>query len=100
MPSMQGQTSRSLIKRIANFPHVKKGYKYACDVSSGKIPVSAITKMACERFLRDLNSQEQLTWPYYFDCEQAERICKFAEMLPHVKGKWARASILDRLINL
>ena len=97
---MQGQTSRSLIKRIANFPHVKKGYKYACDVSSGKIPVSAITKMACERFLSDLNSQEQLTWPYYFDCEQAERICKFAEMLPHVKGKWARASILDRLINL
>jgi phage terminase large subunit-like protein len=28
-------------------------------------------------------------FPYVFDPEKANRACKFMEMLPHVKGKWA-----------
>lgn len=35
---------------------------------------------------------------YRFDVDAAERICEFAEMLPHVKGRWARGRL--QLIRL
>ncbi len=52
-------------------------------VVSGKIATCLYVRQACERQLRDL---KQTNWPYRFDPEAAERICRFAELLPHIKG--------------
>lgn len=66
------------------YPHVKRANKYAKDVVSGKIPASRLVQLACKRQLDDLKKK----WKYKFDPKKAERVCKFIETLPHVKGKW------------
>ena len=97
---MKSPISQSLIRKINKFPHVKKAYAYAVDVISEKIPACTLTKLACKRFIDDLKKSEEDSFIYEFDCSKGERICAFAEMLPHVKGKWARHSMLERLIIL
>jgi len=44
-----------------------------------------LVELACSRFLADIEHAE---WVY--DSERVERVCSFAELLPHVKGKWAQ----------
>ncbi len=97
---MQSPTSRDLLKRLRKYPRCKSAYKYALSVVEGKIPACKLTKLACKRFLDDLEKQSEVSYPFYFDLDKGERICDFAEMLPHVKGKWARNDILHRLIVL
>jgi phage terminase large subunit-like protein len=36
-------------------------------------------------------------FPFRFDVEKAERVCRFIERLPHTKGKWARSKETIRL---
>ncbi|WP_373047189.1 terminase large subunit [Vulgatibacter sp.] len=71
-------------------PHVEKAHRYARDVVAGKIPASKWTRLACERHLRDLQRSKYSGSPFRFDPKLAERPCQFAELLPHVKGDWAR----------
>lgn len=59
---------------------------YARDVVCGRINACQSVKLACERHLADLARQD---WGYRFDRDKADRACRFAELLPHVKGKWA-----------
>ena len=54
--------------------------------STGEIVACCYVRQACERQLRDLARKD---WPYRFDPEAAERICRFAELLPHIKGPQA-----------
>lgn len=61
---------------------------YARDVISGRILAGQKVKLACERHLNDLK-RGAAGWEYRFDREKAARVCRFAELLPHVKGKWA-----------
>jgi phage terminase large subunit-like protein len=73
--------------------YVEKGLQYARDVVDRKIVACKWTILACERQLRDLerwHGQEDA--PYRFDVERAEHICRFIELLPHIKGKWAKES--------
>jgi phage terminase large subunit-like protein len=47
---------------------------------------------ACRRHLNDLVRARDVAaggWEYYFDEAKGNRICRFIEQLPHVKGKWA-----------
>lgn len=71
---------------MAKYPHVKKAERYAKDVVAGKRVACELTRQACERHLNDLKKTD---WPYYFDMEAGEKVCKFAELLPHTKGRWA-----------
>lgn len=68
------------------FPHVQKAFDYAYDVVEGKIPACKWIKLACQRFLDDLQRTDEL---YYFDPHAAAKACNFIENLPHTKGKWA-----------
>lgn len=70
-------------------PHVTKALQYARKVVSGKIPACRWVKRACQRHLDDLKRKD---WPYTFDPAKAEKACRFAELLPHVKGHWAMPS--------
>lgn len=82
---------------------MKKDYvaiakQYALDVVEKKIPACEWVILACQRQLDDLERAAK-GWDYIFNPEltdnkgkkyfPAERICRFVEMLPHVKGVWA-----------
>lgn len=66
-------------------PHVAAAKKYAKAVVAGKQPANKWVKLACSRFLSDLERPDLV-----FDEKQARRPCRFIEQLPHVKGRWAQ----------
>lgn len=70
-------------------PHVEHAKKYARDVVAGKIPVCKWVRLACEKFINDLALSKDKKYKYEFSTEAAERACRFIELLPHTKGKWA-----------
>ena len=73
--------------------------QYAKDVVDGKIISCKWHLLACQRHLNDLGKSKSEDYPYAFNPElvnnkgksyfPAERICKFAERMPHTKGEWA-----------
>lgn len=70
---------------------------YAQGVVAGEIVACKWTRLACQRQLDDLARERSDGWPWVFDDELASRPCEFIELLPHIKGKWARER---RLIEL
>jgi phage terminase large subunit-like protein len=60
--------------------------RYARDVVGGGPPACRQVKLACQRHLEDL---VRPGWDFEFDVARAERVCRFIELLPHVKGTWA-----------
>lgn len=85
---------------MAVYPNVNAATKYARDVAAGKIPAARITRKACQRHLDDLARQKEKTFPYRFDKEKGERICKFIQLLVHTKGKWSKKPLHQRRIVL
>ncbi|HTN60261.1 MAG TPA: terminase TerL endonuclease subunit [Devosia sp.] len=75
--------------RSANHPHVEIGNRYAKDVAAGKIPASKWVRLACQRHLDDLKRQKGRDFDYRFDPAAAEKVCRFVELMPHTKGRWA-----------
>jgi phage terminase large subunit-like protein len=79
------------------FPHVVKASEYRDGVISGDILTGELAKAACKRQVDDLKKWPATTAeeciergdPYWFDPKKGEKVCKFIETLPHVKGKWA-----------
>lgn len=71
---------------------------YAQDVAAGRIVACQSVRLACERHLRDL-AKAEAGWDYAWNPElvdasgkayrPADRICRFAELMYHVKGDWA-----------
>lgn len=66
--------------------YVALANQYTEDVLSGRVPACHWVKRACQRQRDDLARD----WEYEFDPDKAEHICAFIELLPHIKGKWAR----------
>lgn len=72
---------------------------YAREVVEGKIIACRWHRLACERHLKDLEKSESGSFPFRWNPEltdwrgktyrPAERICKFAQQMPHIKGDWA-----------
>jgi phage terminase large subunit-like protein len=77
--------------------YVEAAQAYSRAVMAGEIPVCKWTRLAVERQLADLEREHGPDWPWVFSAEAAERPCAFIELLPHIKGKWARER---RLIEL
>lgn len=70
--------------------NVKRANKYARDVAAGDIPACKWVRLACERHLNDIRSTKGYReFPYYFDADAADRVCRFVQVFPHTKGKWA-----------
>ncbi len=70
------------------YPHVAKANKYARGVVSGKIPASWQIIKSCQNHLDDLEKSKKKSYPYKFNKDLGEKICIFAEILKHIKGKW------------
>ena len=78
--------------------------EYAQDVVDGKVPACKWHRLACQRHLNDLAKADfAYAWnPELLDTKgkpyrPAERICKFAELMPHIKGDWAAKGQLIKL---
>lgn len=82
-------------KKLA--PHVKAALTYAQDVVKGTIPACGWVRKACQRQLSDLERWKGASAPYYFDQDAAELVCRFVELMPHVKGEWARKRLTLKL---
>lgn len=76
--------------------------KYAQDVIDGRVPACRWVRLACDRHQRDLARAEKgdPDFPYVFNPEltqqasgktyrPGDRVCQFAELMPHIKGDWA-----------
>lgn len=74
--------------------YIARANQYISDVLAGKIAACKWVKLACERQKRDLERRDSR---YYFDHDRASRICRFIELLPHIKGEWARGGKLITL---
>jgi phage terminase large subunit-like protein len=77
--------------------YVDAALGYMRGVVAGEIPACNWVRLACQRQLDDLERPQSEEWPWVFDVARAERPCAFIELLPHIKGKWARER---RLITL
>lgn len=78
--------------------HIERAHQYAEAVLSEAVPACRWIKLACKRYLEDLDRAERdPASPYYYDVAAAARVCRFIELLPHTKGKWARNSELLKL---
>lgn len=77
--------------------HVEAAGAYTRAVLAGEVPACKWVKLAVQRQADDLQRDASDEWPWVFDDELASRPCEFIELLPHIKGKWARER---RLIEL
>ncbi len=67
---------------------------YARGVLAGEIPACKWVKAAARRQLDDLERAEtDPHFPWVWRPDKAEHICRFIELLPHTKGKWAGSKI-------
>lgn len=70
--------------------YVDQARQYIDGVLAGEIPACKWTKAACRRQLDDLTrAQADPKWHYEFSTQRAEHVCRFIELLPHIKGRWA-----------
>lgn len=77
--------------------HAERAERYAKDVAAGRVLACRLVRLACQRHLDDLKASRKKSFPFEFDAERTNRICGYLELLPHVKGAWARRSERIRL---
>lgn len=71
-----------------------RAHDYARGVVAGMIPACKYVVQACQRQLDDLAHPPS---GYRFSVEHAERVCRFVELCPHIKGELAREGKTIRL---
>ena len=67
------------------------GILYARDVAKGEINVCNNIRLACQRFLNQLENKE---WEWVFDHRAPAHVIKFASSLCHTKGPQAGQPII------
>jgi len=70
--------------------HADQSAAYQAGILDGSILACKHVINACRRNQNDLKRQTDESYPYKFDPALGERVCNFIELLPHVKGEWAR----------
>lgn len=68
---------------------------YARRLVDGTEVAGRYERLAAQRFLRDLERQGSADFPYVIDEAKGNRACCFHELLPHIKGEWAKPEYID-----
>jgi len=50
-------------------------------------------RLACERFLSDLDRAKGPDGPFFYSDDEASAVCDFVSSLPHVEGRWSTDTI-------
>ena len=77
--------------------YLTRANKYAADVLSGEVPACWQVQAACRRYMDDWARLLDPEFPFYFDPAAADKACRFIELMPHTKGRWAARRELIRL---
>ena len=84
--------------RTSAINHYIAAAEYYCrQVMDAEIPACKWTRQAIERQVEDLQREPDDSWPWVWSEDHATRPCEFIELLPHIKGKWARDRLLVTL---
>lgn len=77
-----------------NFTEIAINYaNRASDPKNSKI-FGIWIRFAAKRFINDLSRANNPSNSFIFDAEQAQKICRFAEKLPHIEGTWDTVNIV------
>jgi phage terminase large subunit-like protein len=68
---------------------------YAQRITDGTETAGPWERLAVARYLRDLARQGAPEFPYVLDDRLGARECYFLELLPHIKGEWAKPVYVD-----
>lgn len=69
---------------------------YAERVTSGAEVAGKLERLACQRFIDDLDQRQATAdFPFRFDEALGARACRFIDLMPHIKGEWARPVYID-----
>jgi phage terminase large subunit-like protein len=79
--------------------YAARAIAYAERVVGGDEVAGHYERRACARFLGDLAKQGTDAFPYVFDQAAGERACRFVELLPHIKGEWAKPAYVDGVLR-
>ena len=79
--------------------YFERAKRYARRVVTGKELAGRYERLACARFERDLVRQVSAEFPYVIDERLGSRACQFIELLPHIKGEWAKPIYVDGKIT-
>lgn len=83
-------------------PHAEyfeRSKAYAQRVIAGEEVAGKYERLACKRFLRDLERQGSEAFPYVIDVKLGGRACQFQELLCHIKGEWAKPIYEDGMVR-
>ena len=81
-PLLQTTPSASSIA-LPPISFTDRAVRYAKAVVAKQIPNSKWIRLACERFLVDL---EKTDWRWTYDSTRSDKVCRFIQMCPHEKG--------------
>ena len=68
---------------------------YAQRVAHGREIAGRFEQLKCQRFLRDMQRAGTDAFPYVLDRAAGARACRFVELMPHIKGEWAKVVYID-----
>jgi phage terminase large subunit-like protein len=74
------------VRRLARTDFARIAFDYATAVVSREVVACKWVKAACQPHLDDLAASEREDFPFRFDEEKADRVCRFCELFEHIKG--------------
>lgn len=75
--------------------YLERATAYARRCIAGDEGAGRLEILAARRFLRDLERQGSDDFPWVIDEAKGNRECRFLELLPHIKGDWAKPEYVD-----
>lgn len=79
--------------------YAARALAYAQRVVGGVEIAGKYERLACKRYLRDLERQGTDAFPYVINERAGGRACQFQELLCHIKGEWAKPIYVDGRIT-
>lgn len=79
--------------------YAQRALAYAKRVVAGDEVAGRLERLACQRYLNDLQRQGSDGFPYRLNEALGARCCRFLELLPHIKGQWARPQMVDGVMS-
>lgn len=76
--------------------YFERARAYAQRVTGGAEVAGKLERLACQRFIDDLGQRQGTeAFPYRFDEALGARACRFIDLMPHIKGEWAKPVYAD-----
>lgn len=79
--------------------YLQRATDYAQRVIAGEEVAGKLEILGCQRFINDLARQYTADFPYILDETKGARACRFIELLPHIKGEWAKPDYANGVLH-